>query len=186
MKFLSPKWGAPWGTPSGFFGQEEESERYKYDGSGSEASGTGGKCQTKSWGVENLEFPNTIFINMMAVKQTGWNDACDMDSTRPCLVCLAMFQRFKKKAAQTVRTQVRLVVEEASWDYYVWCFSSIYSYPNLPILQDNTSNMTKALAATNFGHWKGEVCGETNLVTLKWINNPKMMDLKAVLVVMLF
>ena len=59
--------GGPWGTPSGFFGQEEESERY--DGSGSEASSTGGKCQTKSWGVENLEFPNTIF-NMMAVKQT--------------------------------------------------------------------------------------------------------------------
>ena len=41
------------------------------------------------------------------------------------------------------------------------------SYPSLPLLQDNTSNMMKALSATNFGQWKGEVCGETNLVMLK-------------------
>lgn len=45
-----------------------------------------------------------------------------MDSTHLSLVCLTMFQRFKKKAAQTVRTQVRLVVEEVSWDYVQWCY----------------------------------------------------------------
>ena len=132
-----------------------------WEGSSSEAPCTWRKCKTESWSVLNSEFWS---CNPMATSHFP-----DFRG-RPMSRC----HRFKKKASQTVRTHVRLVVEEDS------CF--VIKHPNgfpetknltidafsfllLWWLQDNMSNMTKAFQGTAFVDWKAEVCQTTSLVS---------------------